>query len=61
MNESIKFTKDSMFGLYAEDDTGTMIGVIQDYTGVPCGIILLTDESYVLAPFGDFIHVTADS
>ena len=54
MNESIKFIKDSKVGLYAEDDTGTMIGVIQDYTGVPCGVIVLDTNAYVLAPFGDF-------
>jgi len=54
MNESIKFIKDSKFGAYAEDDTGVMVGAIQDYTGVPCGVVRLSDDSYALAPFGDF-------
>lgn len=61
MNESIKFIKDSKAGKYAEDDTGTMIGVIQDYTGVPCGVVALDDNSYVLAPFGDFEKAAAES
>ena len=61
MNESIKFIKDSKLCLYAEDDTGTMIGAIQDYTGVPCGVVRLDAGAYVLAPFGDLEYVAAES
>lgn len=54
MNESIKFTQDSVpAGKYAKNDTGVMVAVSRDYTDRLVAVVRLSDDSYTTAPLAD--------
>ena len=61
MNESIKFIADAKNGRYAEDDTGTMVGLVYtNFSGVTA-VVRLTDNSYTTAPLAHIEYVAAES
>jgi len=60
MNQSIKFVNDSARGLYAEDDTGTLVSFCRSYTDDVVGVILMESGKYITAPLADFEAVSSD-
>ena len=60
MNENIKFTKDSVYGAYAADDTGVLVGFTRGYTDIPYAIVRLDTNKYVMAPLEDIEYVPTE-